>query len=122
MAQQHDRGHRPAPGSRTSPADLALTFDGTPLTARPGQSVGAALTDHGIKSWRGTRKEGAPRGLFCGIGICYDCLITVDGVPNQRACLVPARDGMELSSAPPELPLPGRLVPGATAADGRERP
>ncbi|MGP4113522.1 (2Fe-2S)-binding protein [Streptomyces sp. 4N509B] len=77
---------------------MIITFDGTPLTARPGQSVGAALTEAGVRSWRTTRHEGAPRGLFCGIGVCHDCLITVDGEPGHRACLVLARDGMELSS------------------------
>lgn len=77
---------------------LALTLDGVPLAAEPGRSVGAALTEAGIRSWRTTRSEGRPRGLFCGIGICFDCLLTIDGHPNQRACLVPARDGMVLET------------------------
>lgn len=77
---------------------LTLTFDGRPITARPGQSVGAALTEAGIRSWRTTRHEGRPRGLFCGIGVCFDCLLTVDGRPHQRACLVPVEDGMALVS------------------------
>lgn len=80
---------------------LTLTLDGAPLTAAPGQSVGAALTDAGIRSWRITRLGGRPRGLFCGIGICFDCLLTVDGRPNQRACLLPARDGMVLETGGP---------------------
>ncbi|MFD5384083.1 (2Fe-2S)-binding protein [Streptomyces sp. NPDC127074] len=75
-----------------------LTFDGAAVTALPGQSVGAALMAAGIVAWRTTRREGRPRGLFCGIGVCFDCLITVDGRPGQRACLVPARDGMRLSA------------------------
>ena len=78
--------------------DDAITFDGQRVPLRPGQSVGAALVSAGIQSWRTTRKDGRPRGLFCGIGICYDCLITVDGLPNQRACLTPARPGMQLRS------------------------
>ncbi|GAA5148531.1 (2Fe-2S)-binding protein [Nocardioides marinquilinus] len=82
---------------------LDLTLDGAPLTARPGQSVGAALTEAGVRSWRTTRRGGRPRGLFCGIGVCFDCLLVVDGVPNQRACLVPARDGMRLETTPREL-------------------
>ncbi|HSU70636.1 MAG TPA: (2Fe-2S)-binding protein [Micrococcaceae bacterium] len=77
---------------------LKLTIDGSPIPARPGQTVGAALTDAGIRSWRSTRVAGKPRGLFCGIGVCFDCLLTVNGVPNQRACLVPAQDGMCLES------------------------
>ncbi|MGO4383696.1 (2Fe-2S)-binding protein [Specibacter sp. RAF43] len=78
--------------------ELHLSLDGKPLTARPGQTLGAALTGAGIVSWRTTRRQGRPRGLFCGIGVCFDCLLTVDGVPNQRACLTPARDGMVLES------------------------
>lgn len=75
---------------------VRFTFDGQDLTAAPGQTVGAALVTNGVTAWRGTRKEGRPRGLFCGIGICFDCLVTVDGVSNQRACLVDLCDGMEV--------------------------
>ncbi|WP_351231044.1 (2Fe-2S)-binding protein [Streptomyces sp. NPDC002133] len=70
-----------------------ITFDGRPVTALPGQSVAAALWSAGILAWRTTRDGGAPRGAFCGIGACYDCLATVNGRPNQRVCLVPARPG-----------------------------
>lgn len=77
-----------------------FTFDGREIPLGPGQSVGAALMSAGIRSWRTTRKNGRPRGLFCGIGICYDCLITIDGVPNQRACLTPAEPGMQVSGGP----------------------
>jgi len=73
-----------------------MTFRGSVVPAQPGQSVGAALVAAGILDWRTTRQGGRPRGLFCGIGVCFDCLITVDGMPDQRACLVPAGDGMEL--------------------------
>lgn len=64
-----------------------VTFDGRPLPARPGQTVAAALVAQGIRSWRLTRHARRPRGLFCGIGLCFDCLVIVNGVPNQRACL-----------------------------------
>jgi hypothetical protein len=77
---------------------IAITFDGRRIPALTGDSVGAALTRAGVRAWRITRRAGRPRGLFCGIGICYDCLLTIDGTANQRACLVPAVDGMELSS------------------------
>lgn len=80
------------------PAAVAFVFDGAVIAARRGQSVGAALTDAGIRSWRTTRREDRPRGLFCGIGVCFDCLLTVDGRPNQRACLVPVADGMVCES------------------------
>lgn len=74
-----------------------ITFDGRPIEVLEGDTVGAALTRAGVRAWRNTRRKGRPRGLFCGIGICYDCLLTVDGVPDQRACLVRAVGGMEVS-------------------------
>ena len=66
----------------------SFDLDGGPVPFVPGQTVGAALVAHGLASWRSTRRGGRPRGIFCGIGVCYDCLVTVDGVPNQRACQV----------------------------------
>jgi predicted molibdopterin-dependent oxidoreductase YjgC len=77
---------------------ITIIFDGQPIRAYAEDSVGAALTRAGVRSWRTTRRKRRPRGLFCGIGVCYDCLLSVDGTANQRACLVPAVDGMELNS------------------------
>ena len=73
-------------------------FDGTDIEFVRGQSIGAALTAAGIRSWRTTRVESRPRGLFCGIGVCFDCLVVADGTPNQRACLLPAREGMDVGT------------------------
>ncbi|WP_308295263.1 (2Fe-2S)-binding protein [Streptomyces sp. PSAA01] len=98
--------------TRGGPLSYRLTFDGATVTALPGQSVGAALMAAGIVAWRTTRREGRPRGLFCGIGVCFDCLITVDGRPGQRACLVPARDGMRLSAEDGGGDAGGRGVDG----------
>lgn len=77
---------------------MTFTFDGAPVPFRPGQSVGAALIAAGIRSWRTTRIAGRPRGVFCGIGVCFDCLVVIDGRPNERACRVPAADGMRVSA------------------------
>ncbi|MET3982611.1 (2Fe-2S)-binding protein [Streptomyces sp. PvR034] len=76
-----------------APAVHTVEFDGRTLPAQSGQSIAAVLWAAGILAWRTTREGGAPRGAFCGIGSCYDCLVTVNGHPNQRACLVPARPG-----------------------------
>ncbi|MFI7026335.1 (2Fe-2S)-binding protein [Micromonospora sp. NPDC049900] len=73
--------------------EFEILFDGTPVPCRDGWTVGAALTAAGVLSWRNTRVGGRPRGLFCGIGICFDCLVTVNGQPSLRACLVPATPG-----------------------------
>ena len=78
--------------------DPTFSFDGAPIPFLAGQSVGAALTAAGVRSWRTTRVSGRPRGLFCGIGICFDCLIVADGRPNQRACLLPAAPGLAVTT------------------------
>lgn len=67
-----------------------FTFEGQPIKAYPGETIGAALLAAGISTFRFTRK-GQPRGIFCGIGLCYDCLVVVEGKPNCRACLTPAQ-------------------------------
>ncbi|CAL9639665.1 (2Fe-2S)-binding protein [Streptomyces griseomycini] len=79
-------------GARPGPA-FTVTFDGRPLEALPGQTVAAVLWAADVVSWRSTRVAARPRGVFCGIGVCFDCLVTVNDRPNQRACLVPARPG-----------------------------
>jgi hypothetical protein len=68
-------------------------FDGRAVAFTEGQTVGAALIAAGVRSWRTTRREGRPRGVFCGIGVCFDCLVVIDDVPGQRACLAPAAAG-----------------------------
>ncbi|WP_019970295.1 (2Fe-2S)-binding protein [Mycobacterium sp. 141] len=86
------------PENQPESTEVLFTFDGEAIPARAGQTVGGALTDAGIKSWRATRFDHRPRGLFCGIGVCFDCLLTIDGRPNQRACLVTVRDGLACGS------------------------
>ncbi|HEX5829030.1 MAG TPA: (2Fe-2S)-binding protein [Candidatus Limnocylindrales bacterium] len=79
-----------------APNRFSFTFDGQPVDAEPGQSIAAALIASGRRSWRTTRRTGEPRGVFCGIGICFDCLATVNGRPNLRACVTPAQPGDEV--------------------------
>lgn len=71
-------------------------LDGAAVPFLPGQTVGAALVADGRASWRTTRREERPRGIFCGIGVCFDCLVTVHGAPNQRACQVLAADDLDV--------------------------
>jgi hypothetical protein len=80
---------RPGPG-------FEFSFDGEPVPALPGQSIAAALWASGRVSWRRTRQSGAPRGAFCGMGVCFDCLVEADGRANVRACLAPARPGAQV--------------------------
>lgn len=71
-----------------------IIVDGKPLPFVEGQTVAAAFVAAGRVAWRTTRVRHRPRGVFCGIGVCFDCLVTIDGAGGQRACLVPARAGM----------------------------
>ena len=72
---------------------VTITVDGVPLQAYLGETIAAALLAGGRRAWRFTQR-GEPRGIFCGMGICFDCTVTVDGMPNVRACLTPVADGM----------------------------
>lgn len=87
---------------------LTFTFDGACIEARRGQSLAAALTDAGQRVFRRTG-NGSPRGIFCGMGICQDCLVTVDGRPNQRACMTAAEPGADVRRQEPQPPLPPPL-------------
>jgi hypothetical protein len=70
-----------------------VVFRGRELSMVAGQTVAAVLIAAGFRSWRTTHVDGRPRGLFCGIGVCFDCLVTVNGGPSLRACLTEARPG-----------------------------
>jgi predicted molibdopterin-dependent oxidoreductase YjgC len=76
--------------------DCIVTFDGRDVHARAGQSVASALLAADIVALRETRVGARPRGIFCGMGICFDCLVVVDGMPNVRACVEPVREGMRV--------------------------
>jgi hypothetical protein len=73
---------------------FTFTLDGDPVEAYPGETVAGALLASGrrIARWSPRRRE--PRGLFCAMGACHDCRMVVDGEPNVRTCLAPARPGM----------------------------
>ena len=75
---------------------VRIRINGRPHTAYASESVHAALLAAGYRVLRKTGKAGHPRGFFCGMGVCYDCLVTIDGVPNQRACMTLVTDGMEV--------------------------
>jgi predicted molibdopterin-dependent oxidoreductase YjgC len=95
---------------------VTFTFDDVPMQAQPGQTVGAALLAGGVVSWRVTRSEGRPRGIFCGIGACFDCLVDVNEDRCVRACLVPVQPGDQVrtctSVGADGLPEPPERVQG----------
>ncbi len=73
---------------------VRIVVDGEALQARPGEVIAATLMAHGRSVFRYTNRRGEPRNLFCGIGRCTDCVMTVDGIPNVRTCVTVVRDGM----------------------------
>ena len=73
---------------------VTFTFDGIAMTGEPGASVASALLSTGRKVFRTTPVSGAPRGPYCLMGVCFDCLVSIDGIGNQQACLVTLRAGM----------------------------
>jgi predicted molibdopterin-dependent oxidoreductase YjgC len=76
---------------------ISIIVDGEELQALPGDTIASALYAQGKRAWRVSR-SGDARGLFCGIGLCFDCLVTVDGKPNQRACVTPVAQGMQVAT------------------------
>ena len=95
-------------------APIRFTFDGREVEALPGETIAAALSAAGILALRRT-PAGAPRGLWCGMGACFDCIVTVDGKSGQRACLVKAEPGLRVEGAPPANPAPLADPPTAHA-------
>jgi len=78
---------------------VRITFDGTEIEALPGETIAAALSAADIVAFREAPSHAA-RGPFCGMGVCFDCLVTVDGRPGQRACLTRVAAGMNVESDP----------------------
>lgn len=75
---------------------VTIHFDGRPVAAREGESVAAALLAAGQAVLRTTPVGGTPRGPWCMMGACFDCLVEIDGVPNLQACMTPVREGMRV--------------------------
>lgn len=81
-----------------SPSEIKFTYNDQKITAVAGQSVGAALLAANIRSLRLSRFDQNKRGIFCGIGVCFDCLVVINGVANQRACVIEAKNGMNVQT------------------------
>ena len=75
---------------------VTVLLDGEPVTAYLGETVATVILAQGAIATR-TTVGGSPRGVFCGMGVCFDCLLVVDGEPNTRACMTWVRDGMRIS-------------------------
>ncbi|MEU8177185.1 (2Fe-2S)-binding protein [Microbispora hainanensis] len=86
-------------GTGTPPRTATITVDGRPLTVVDGVSVAAALVGDGHWTLRRNPVSGEPRGPFCGMGVCLECEVTIDGRAGVRACLTRVRSGMRVGTA-----------------------
>jgi predicted molibdopterin-dependent oxidoreductase YjgC len=77
---------------------VTLSIDGRSIGARAGDSVAAALLAAGIVTCRTTPVGEAPRAPYCMMGVCFDCLVEIDGMGSRQACLVRVRDGMRIDT------------------------
>ncbi|MEJ2169703.1 MAG: FAD-dependent oxidoreductase [Desulfobacterales bacterium] len=98
--------------------EIEIFVNEKPVRAYEGESIGAALAAAGIREFRRTEQLKDPRGLYCCMGTCHGCLVTVDGRPNIRACITPASAGQQIvlqegyGRIDPDAPepSPGRMV------------
>ena len=88
----------PILGEETRTGTVTVTIDGKPYEAFEGEMIAAVLMANGIRVHRHTAKRHEPRGVFCGIGQCTDCVMTVDGKPNVRTCITPVSAGMVIET------------------------
>ena len=84
----------PILGPPSETQTVSFDFEGTAVIARIDDTIASALVNAGEKVFRRTHRKRQPRGVFCGIGHCTDCVMIVDGQPNIRTCVTPVRDGM----------------------------
>lgn len=73
-------------------------YDGKEMEGYEGESIAAALMAAGVKVHRHTAKQKIPRGVFCAIGRCTDCVMVVDGQINVRTCVTPLKEGMYIQT------------------------
>jgi D-hydroxyproline dehydrogenase subunit gamma len=100
-------------------APISIEVDGRPLATCAGETVATALLAAGRPGLRRTA-SGQPRSLYCGMGVCWECVVTIDDVPNRRACLTPVVAGMRVETGlggTPEF-VGARVAGDAAVADG----
>ena len=75
---------------------VEVQIDGASTRVREGESVAAALFISGMRSCRTTPVSGAPRAPYCMMGVCFECLVEIDGVPNRQSCQIAVEEGMQI--------------------------
>lgn len=88
--------HHPVLGPEEAAEKVIFHFEGQPMTARSGDVIASALLANGVRTLRTTDREGHPRGLYCAIGHCFECQVTVDGRTGVRACITNVKPNMRV--------------------------
>ncbi|MDR3519103.1 MAG: FAD-dependent oxidoreductase [Azospirillaceae bacterium] len=117
LTMDTDHLRRSHPGLHPAAETVDFTYDGQRFTGIAGETIAAALAAHGIIEFRHTR-NGGRRGLYCGMGACFDCLVTVDGKASQRACLTKIAAGQQIRSRMPDGTATDPLSPLTSPPDG----
>ena len=79
-------------------AAISLMVDGKPIRAHAGDTVAGAMLAAGVDHFRTTPVSDSPRAPYCLMGVCFDCLVTIDGVGSRQACLIEVREGMSIET------------------------
>ena len=82
---------------------VEMLVDGEAVSAYAGETIAGALIAAGHRVFRYTARTGAPRGVFCGIGVCFDCVVSVEGLGRVRSCMIAVQPGMRVSLRAPEV-------------------
>ena len=91
----------PVLGKSEERKEISFKFNTEEYLGFENESIAAALLANGERTLRHHEESGAPRGIYCNIGHCYECRISVDGKQGVRACLTPLREGMHVESGAP---------------------
>lgn len=81
----------------SSPKTVSITIDGVKVNVPCGITVAAAIMESGHSYIRTTPLSGQERSGYCQMGVCFECLTTIDGIPNQQGCLVKVHEGMQIA-------------------------
>ena len=88
----------PILGVQEKGKEVIFFFNGQEIKGYEGEPIAAALKAAGVMVHRYTKKEHRPRGIFCAIGRCTDCVMVVDGIPNVRTCVTPLKKGLRVQT------------------------
>jgi predicted molibdopterin-dependent oxidoreductase YjgC len=93
--------------TRSEAETVIVNFEGRQIKVPAGNTVAAALLAGGVDYTRSTSVSGARRAPYCLMGVCFECLVEIDGVPNQQSCMIQVRNGMQIKRQRGERGLEG---------------